>query len=145
MGQNVQPRGKTIRQAAVLAIWHGRICLITSSNGKHWLVPKGHLEHGEKLSETARQEAWEEAGLTGILQREPLGSYLYEKYGAVHHVIVFLMQVTEVANVWPENSMRERAWLPPKQALARIEDHGLREIIRTGSAPRSQRLLTEQM
>jgi len=134
-----------IRQAAAIPICDGQLCLVTSRSGKRWVIPKGGIEVGKTAGEIALQEAWEEAGLTGILQREPLGSYLYEKYGAVHHVIVFLMQVTEVANVWPENSMRERAWLPPKQALARIEDHGLREIIRTGSAPRSQRLLTEQM
>jgi|SRR5208337_453932 len=134
-----------IRQAAAIPIRDGQLCLVTSRSGKRWVIPKGGIEVGKTAGEIALQEAWEEAGLTGILQREPLGSYLYEKYGAVHHVIVFLMQVTEVANVWPENSMRERAWLPPKQALARIEDHGLREIIRTGSAPRSQRLLTEQM
>ena len=77
MGQNVQHHGKAIRQAAVLAVWHGRICLITSSSEKHWLVPKGHLEHGDKLLKTAQQEAWEEAGLIGHISPRPVGVYEY--------------------------------------------------------------------
>ena len=139
MGQNVQPRGKTIRQAAVLAIWHGRICLITSSNGKHWLVPKGHLEHGEKLSETARQEAWEEAGLIGALRRQPVGSYHYQKCGQTFHVTVFFMEVTAAADEWPEEARRVRRWVPAERALAHIGHNGLRRLLRrvlTGSRPR---------
>lgn len=72
MGRNVEPGEQVIQQAAVLAMWQGRICLITSSSGKHWLVPKGHLEHGDKLLETARQEAWEEAGLIGHISPRPV-------------------------------------------------------------------------
>ena len=30
--------------------------------GEALLLPKGHLEHGDKLLKTAQQEAWEEAG-----------------------------------------------------------------------------------
>jgi hypothetical protein len=40
------------------------------------------------------------------------------------------MQVTEATEEWPEHNLRERAWFNPAQAVNRIEDKGLKEIIR---------------
>ena len=119
-----------IRQAAVIPVRSGRVCLVTSSSGKRWVVPKGCLEPGKSSGEIALQEAWEEAGLVGVLQPDPLGSYLYEKDDRNHHVLVYLMQVTQVAEEWPEVGWRSRAWMSFKQALLRIEEVGLREVIR---------------
>jgi 8-oxo-dGTP pyrophosphatase MutT (NUDIX family) len=119
-----------IRQAAALPIKRGKICVITSSNGKRWIIPKGLIEPGHTPGETALQEAWEEAGLVGTLQQEPLGSYLYEKMGGTYHVLVYLMHITEVANDWPERSLRQRAWVSPEDVLERIDDPGLVEMLR---------------
>lgn len=119
-----------IRQAGVLALIGERICLVSSRGGKRWVVPKGCLEPGKTAAEIALQEAWEEAGLVGVLQPEPIGTYLYEKSGFTCHVTVFLMNVTETADRWPEDDFRERAWLTAAQALSRIDDAGLRELIR---------------
>src|SRR5689334_10978246 len=120
---------ETIRQAAALPLRQGRICLITSRNGKRWVIPKGWIEPGQTAGETALQEAWEEAGLVGSLEREPIGSYLYEKEGRTHHVIVFVMQVTSVAQDWPERSFRQRQWVSPTGFFDRVEDAGLAEIV----------------
>ena len=104
--------------------------LVTSIGGKRWVVPKGCLEPGKTAGETALQEAWEEAGLVGALGQEPIGSYCYEKYGTLYHVIVFLMHVTEATEDWPERALRQRCWLSPTQALVRVEDRGLRQLLR---------------
>ena len=122
--------GEPIRQAAALPLRNGRICLITSRNGKRSVIPKGWIEPGQTAGETALQEAWEEAGLVGALDREPIGSYLYEKEGRTYHVIVFLMRVTSVAQVWPERSFRQRSWVSPTGFFDRIDDAGLTEIVR---------------
>lgn len=119
-----------IRQAGVLAINGERICLVSSRGGKRWVVPKGCLEPGKTSAEIALQEAWEEAGLVGVLQPDPIGSYLYEKSGFICHVTVFLMNVTDTADRWPERDFRERCWLTAAQAQLRIDDGGLRELIR---------------
>src|SRR6516164_726003 len=108
-----------IRQAGVLAINGEHICVVSSRGGKRWVVPKGCLEPGKTAAEIALQEAWEEAGLVGVLQPEPIGTYLYEKAGLTCLVTVFLMQVTEVASRWPEEEVRERVWLTIGQALQR--------------------------
>lgn len=119
-----------IRQAAALPVRNGRVCLVTSSNGKRWVIPKGVIEPGQTAGETSLQEAWEEAGLVGVLQPEPLGSYLYEKWCGTCHVTVFAMHVTEVAQDWPERELRQRTWIGPASAIERIEDPGLVDIIR---------------
>ena len=83
-----------VRQAAALPMRDGEVCLVTSRNGKRWVAPKGCMEPGKTAGEIALQEAWEEAGLAGALDPEPIGSYFYVKDGLTFHVIVFLMQVT---------------------------------------------------
>jgi 8-oxo-dGTP pyrophosphatase MutT (NUDIX family) len=119
-----------IRQAAALPVRNGKICLVTSSNGKRWVIPKGLIDPGQTAAESALQEAWEEAGLVGLLDQEPLGSFLYEKWCGTCHVVVFLMQVTDVASSWPERELRQRVWLSPTGALARIDDPGLADIVK---------------
>ena len=119
-----------IRQAAAIPLHEGRLCLISSRGGKRWIIPKGCLEPGKTAGEIALQEAWEEAGLAGILQAEPAGSYVYEKAGFTCHVTVFVMEVTEVMQEWPEREWRQRIWQSHTQAVSRIEEPGLREIIR---------------
>ena len=122
------PNG-VIRQAAALPVRDGEVCLVTSRNGKRWVAPKGCMEPGKTAGEIALQEAWEEAGLVGVLEPDPLGSYFYEKDGFTCHVIVFLMQVTDEAAEWPEQSFRQRRWLSAAKAADRVADLGLRAII----------------
>jgi 8-oxo-dGTP pyrophosphatase MutT (NUDIX family) len=124
------PAGEPHRQAAALPLRRGRICLITSRNGKRFVIPKGWIDPGQTAGETALQEAWEEAGLVGALDREPIGSYLYEKEGQTYHVTVFVMKVTSVAQDWPERSFRQRSWVSPTGFFDRIEDAGLVDIVR---------------
>jgi len=119
-----------IRQAAALPLRRGRVCLITSRNGKRWIIPKGWIDAGQTAGETALQEAWEEAGLTGALEREPIGSYVYEKEGQRYHVTVFVMKVTTVEQDWPERSFRERSWVSPVGFFDRIDEPGLEDVVR---------------
>jgi 8-oxo-dGTP pyrophosphatase MutT (NUDIX family) len=121
---------ESIQQAAAIPLRAGRICLVTSSSGKRWVIPKGCVEPGKTAVEIALQEAWEEAGLVGRIDPDPVGTYLYEKWDRLHHVTVFLMKVTRAVDDWPERLRRERCWLTTRQALFRIEEEGLRELIR---------------
>jgi 8-oxo-dGTP pyrophosphatase MutT (NUDIX family) len=119
-----------IRQAAAIALKDGEVCLITSSSGKRWVIPKGLIDPGHTAGEAALQEAWEEAGLTGHLRREPIGSYVYSKYGTDCHVTVFVMLVTEICDNWPERGRRDRVWVTVPDAAERVEEAGLRELLR---------------
>jgi 8-oxo-dGTP pyrophosphatase MutT (NUDIX family) len=119
-----------VRQAAVIPMREDRVCLVTSSSGKRWVVPKGQIDPGHTAGEAGLVEAWEEAGLVGALDAEPLGSYAYEKLGRELHVLVFRMIVTEVRDAWPERQLRTRVWVTLEEALDRIEEPGLRDLLR---------------
>jgi hypothetical protein len=78
----------------------------------------------------ALQEAWEEAGLLGILRPKPIGSYRYEKAGGRFEVVMFLMAVTSVVKNWPERRYRSRYWLLPAEAVTRVRKRGLCQLLR---------------
>ena len=121
-------------QAAAMPVRGGRICLVTSRNGNSLVVPKGCLEHGRTAEQIALQEAWEEAGLIGLLHSPPIGSYRYEKAGTRFEVMMFLMDVTTVVKDWPESRWRSRHWLRLADAVARVRVRGLRKLIRKALA-----------
>jgi 8-oxo-dGTP pyrophosphatase MutT (NUDIX family) len=121
-------------QAAAIPVRAGRICLVTSRGGNGLVVPKGRLERGRTAEQIALREAWEEAGLFGLLHSRPIGSYYYEKAGKRFEVVMFVMDVTTVVKEWPESHWRSRHWLRPADATARIRVRGLRELIHTALA-----------
>lgn len=119
-----------IQQAAAIPLRSGEICLVRSSSGKCWVVPKGCLEDGKSAEAIALQEAWEEAGLLGEVASGPVGTYFHDKYGGTCRVEVFLMHVTVVADDYPEAYLRKRRWVTPAQALRRVDNPGLRAVLR---------------
>jgi 8-oxo-dGTP pyrophosphatase MutT (NUDIX family) len=119
-----------VRQAAAIPIHNSRLCMVTSSSGRRWVLPKGVIDPGHTPGQAALVEAWEEAGLVGVIEGDPVGSYVYEKLDREHHVLVYRMTVTEAREDWPERGLRERAWLTVAEALERIEEPGLRDILR---------------
>jgi len=106
------------------------ILLITSSGGNHWVVPKGIHEPGLSAADSAAKEAWEEAGVIGIVASDSLGSYCYTKWKNSCQVTVFAMQVTEKADKerWHE-SHRERRWCRPEQAMQLLHQPALIPLI----------------
>lgn len=126
---------ETNRQAAVIPVRDGRVCMVTSSSGKRWVLPKGQIDPGFSPGEAALLEAWEEAGLLGVLTPEPVGTYHYEKDGRSHFVTVFVLTVTDAKDVWPERFLRKREWVDPDEAMDRIEEDGLRTIVYRNFAP----------
>ncbi|MCZ2341881.1 MAG: NUDIX hydrolase [Bacteroidales bacterium] len=119
-----------LRQSAAIPVRDGLLCMVTSKNRRRWVFPKGGIDPGHTAAESALIEAWEEAGLVGVLHGEPLGSYHYNKMGRIRHVTVFLMRVTELQPTWPEQSYRDRVWITRAEALSRIAEPGLRTLVR---------------
>jgi len=48
-----------LRQAAAIPIKDNKICLVRSSNGKRWVVPKGQIDAGHSAAETALNESFQ--------------------------------------------------------------------------------------
>lgn len=119
-----------VRQAAAVPVLGGRVCLVTSRSGRRWVFPKGMIDPGYTAAEAALAEAWEEAGLEGAVDPAPVGTYLYRKFDRDHHVTVFRMAVAAVKAAWPEAGARRREWVAPAEAVGRVEEAGLRDLLR---------------
>jgi len=106
------------------------LLVIASSQQKHCVVPKGIMEPGLSPQQSAAKEAWEEAGIEGEVDDQPLGSYRYQKWGAECTVQVYAMRVTRVlpTEEWQE-SHRGRQWLSPKKAAAELKQRQLAPLI----------------
>ena len=98
-----------LRQSAALAVRDGRVCLVTSSSGKRWILPKGMIEPGDSPTDAAAREAWEEAGVRGAMLPEPLGCYRTTKWDQPCLVTVYGLVVDDVSDRWPERNRRQRA------------------------------------
>lgn len=106
------------------------ILIITSSSGRHWVVPKGIAEPGLSLQASAEKEAREEAGVTGHVQTEALGHYRYPKWGAECSVAVYAMQVSgEIPEDEREEQHRERQWATPEEVMQKLHQPSLAEMI----------------
>ncbi len=126
------PRETILQASAVPFRRRGRqleFCLITSITRGQWGFPKGIIDPGDTLIETAINEAHEEAGLEGRILEGPLGTYEYSKWGAILQVTVLLMEVTACHDHWDEESARQRCWLPYDEALARLPKRKLQTLL----------------
>ena len=121
------------RQSAVIPYQHRdghlEVLLITNNRRTRWVLPKGLVDEGLSAAESAAKEAFEEAGLRGVVSPEALGRYEYDKWGGTCVVEVFLMAVTESLDKWQE-SHRTRRWLPPELAANLVDEPELATIIR---------------
>ena len=111
------------------------VLLITSLSSKRWILPKGWLMDGMTAAESAAREAFEEAGITGKIARQPLGCYHYLKArkdggGVPCSVDVFALEVDMQLDDWPEKGAREILWLPLDKAADQVSELGLRQLLR---------------
>src|SRR5947209_14678636 len=55
------------------------VLLITSRETRRWVIPKGWPIKGLKSPQTAAREAFEEAGVEGLVAKKKLGVFHYDK------------------------------------------------------------------
>lgn len=97
------------------------ILLITSISGKRWIVPKGFIEFNMTAFESAKKEAFEEAGVSGSNETINLGEYTIEKYDGLYNVKVFTMEVNKEYDDFPEKRLRKRKWFQFEEAVNAVE------------------------
>lgn len=110
------------------------VCLITSRGTKRWIIPKGWPKTGISPHEMAAREAKEEAGLTGNVSTELIGTYKYRKRlhlfaSVMCRVSVFPLLVNAQRYVWREKGERRLDWMPAKKAAKRVEEPELAQLI----------------
>jgi 8-oxo-dGTP pyrophosphatase MutT (NUDIX family) len=111
------------------------LLLITSRGTGRWVLPKGWPIAGLDAPGSARQEAWEEAGVipTGS-PMVPLGQYRYVKQNChapdlLVEVQVFGLEVARLADRFPEEHERHRAWMSPAEAANAVAEPDLAALI----------------
>ncbi len=105
------------------------VLLITSRKRMRWVIPKGLIEPDMSARESAGKEAFEEAGVEGLVSNYSIGRYQYAKWGGICDVEIFLLFTERMYNDWPESGMRNRQWLPHNEAAELIEEQDLRKLI----------------
>jgi 8-oxo-dGTP pyrophosphatase MutT (NUDIX family) len=123
--------------------------LLVNTDGGKWTFPKGSMEPHLSHSEAAANEAQEEAGAVGIIDRAHFHVYLhakgvFSKKPGIRELAVkaFLMEVHEVGR--PEEPLRNPTWFSSEQAkialryrreikyskeLCRVIELAMREIL----------------
>ena len=102
-----------------------RILLVRARRSNDWVFPKGHIEPGESLEETAAREVREEAGVEATVVRY-LGALTFSSSREHVHAAHFLMEY--VRDVEPEES-REIRWCRLEEALDLIRFANARALV----------------
>ena len=94
-----------------------------------WGIPKGLVDPGDTHEETALNEAWEEAGISGRLLGASVGTYRYRKWGTKLTVAVYVMEVQHQEPRWDEAPIRERRWTSFTEAAELLAGHPVAPLI----------------
>jgi 8-oxo-dGTP pyrophosphatase MutT (NUDIX family) len=117
------------------------ILLLTSRDTGRWVIPKGWPMGAKAGQDVARQEALEEAGVTGDASSVPLGVYSYQKrmqddFSVPCGVEVYPMRVTGFVDSFKEKGKRQLEWVSPSEAATRVAEPELKDLILRFAASR---------
>jgi len=104
--------------------------VITSSDGAHWVLPKGHIEAGETAEAAALRELQEEAGVVGVIAK-PLSLQTFRRNGEDRVVQYFLVRTLEIGNAV---EIRIQRWEDEQTAFELLTFHDARQALREGAA-----------
>ncbi len=109
--------------------------LISSRDTGRWVIPKGWPIKGLTPAQTAAREAYEEAGIGGMMSKKPIGEFEYGKRldnGKVQptRVEVFALEQMVQHPDWPEQGQRRMQWFSVPDAVEAVEEPELKVIIK---------------
>jgi 8-oxo-dGTP pyrophosphatase MutT (NUDIX family) len=110
------------------------VLLITSRDTGRWVIPKGWPMEGCSPAEAAAREAWEEAGVEGLVTKDGLGLFAYEKVLSPKHALscqveVFALRVAKLVSKFPERKERRRKWFAAEKAARKVVEPQLRQLL----------------
>lgn len=131
------------RKKARRALQFGALCyrkrkgklqflLVTSRGGNQWIAPKGQLMKKLGPSQTALEEAYEEAGAIGILTGDCIGIVKHHRSAAApgtNQVAMYPVLVSRTIKRYPENKQRRRKWMGRKKAARSVVSKELAQLI----------------
>jgi len=105
--------------------------------GTVWVLPKGHVElhTGERVSDAAKREVQEEAGLRELSVKNQLGVTRFKfqvEDAVVYKTVHYFLMVTQQKQLQPqlEEGLLEAAWFPIETAIEQLEYDTDQDIVR---------------
>ena len=119
------PSNRTVSVGGVILNPGGSV-LVINQNGNSWSLPKGHVEAGETLRQTAVREIAEETGITQLEFLSELGSYerfKMDKDGSddsseLKRMTFFLFRTSQTRIQSDDPAHAEGRWVPRDQVAA---------------------------
>lgn len=109
-----------------------KVMIVTSRRTGRWVFPKGSIDHSKEWK-SAEQEAYEETGVEGAIDREPLGRYLSLKVRGedAWHVDVALypLKIKKFYKKFPEKKQRKRKLVGLKRARKMLSQPEMSQLI----------------
>ncbi|NOZ46467.1 MAG: NUDIX hydrolase [Chlorobi bacterium] len=106
------------------------VLLITSRKKEKWIFPKGIVEPELTPEQSAMEELFEEAGVSGIITSSAIGEYKTKKWDGVCTVTMFPLKVQKEFDEWPESDFRKRKWVKAEQAIKLISNKQLKTMVK---------------
>jgi 8-oxo-dGTP diphosphatase len=122
---------RTVREVSAGGVIYreqdGKVSIALIHVRNRWGLPKGHVERGERIQQTAVREVREETGLLGTIQRK-LGtiSYTYrakkktEALRISKRVTFFLLRYLEGEVHGHDYEVDEARWFPIEEGLGKL-------------------------
>ena len=110
------------------------VLLMTSRDTGRWVIPKGWPMSGKHSYEVAAREAYEEAGVRGTVESEPLGSFTYPKVlkdglKVICKVQVYVLEASDIAKNFKEKGERKIEWVSCDEAVTRVNEPELCNLL----------------
>ena len=111
------------------------VLLVTSRGTGQWIIPKGWPIDGVSDPEAAAREAYEEAGLMGVVDGKQIGTFAYEKETKESEDLspfiaeIYPMKVDRQLAFWPEFSQRRTTWLSIDLAIQTVTNASLAALL----------------
>ncbi|PUZ45075.1 hypothetical protein GQ55_8G191200 [Panicum hallii var. hallii] len=114
-----------------------QVLMISTPKRGDLIFPKGGWEDDESIDEAACREAFEEAGVKGIISATPLGEWIFKSKSKQNSCglqgackgFMFGLQVTELLEIWPEQVTHGRRWVPVDEAYGLCRYDWMREAL----------------
>lgn len=118
----VRNKDNEILKAGGVVVDSGKVLLVTGLQGTIWSFPKGHVENGETLEQTALREVLEETGYeVEILKRLVDLTYTNKETGDLIRVAMFKMKPLKCTNL-KEKDVQVK-WFPTEEAKEFLSYH----------------------
>lgn len=111
----------------------GHVLLVRYRSGA-WAFPKGHVEPGETLEQTAVREVQEETGVTATVWAPLPETHYTNDRGEARVIHWFAMRVAADAPTTLEDTFPEGGFYPPEEAARRLTYPEDRELLRAALA-----------